>query len=84
MKHQQTTLTKTAAKGASHAAVAGCCLAVRAIPLVKSRCCADAQAMYGKTATNTTEGLPPSGMRVYVTNEAVLRQQFEASLAAAG
>ena len=42
------------------------------------------QDVYGKTATNTTDGLPPSGMRVYVTTEAVLRQQFEAILGAAG
>ena len=49
-----------------------------------SHYCADTQAMYGKMATNTTEGLPSSGMRVYVTTEAVLREQFEASLTAAG
>ena len=42
------------------------------------------QAMYGKVATNTTEGLPPSGMRVYVTTEAVLRQQFQMILAETG
>jgi len=84
VKQWQTTLTMAAANGASLVLLCTALFGSMRCPVVMGRRCAITQAMYGKTATNTTEGLPPSGMRVYVTNEAVLRQQFEASLAAAG
>ena len=65
------------------------CISMALLGIVKyfpglMRFCAGVQAMYGKVATNTTEGLPPSGMRVYVTTDAVLRQSFEATLAGVG
>lgn len=35
------------------------------------------QAKYGKTGSNSTEGLPASGMRIYATTEAILNASYE-------
>ncbi len=36
-----------------------------------------AQAKYGKSASNTTEGLPPSGMRMAATTVALLDSAYD-------
>ena len=35
------------------------------------------QERYGKTSSNTTDGVPASGMRIYATTEAILNAKFE-------